>query len=580
MSEWITDSQDEQTLEELLRDADQIHIPIFQRSYVWKQKQFEELCQDIRLVREEIEDSQFLGAVVSYERPRQTEVVGRLRAIAVVDGQQRLLTLYIYVMAIVEVLAPLDDEDASEIVQEFLLLPSRRGLDVNTRVVPSYADRNQFRILWDRINSPNVLQRNLQRNPPRPPAPSGETTGDLEKQYKRMINHIRKFSPRGEDERIEYLRQLLGYVTRHMTFVHLKLNDASSATKIFERLNFRGVRVGIVDLVRNEIFSRVSDNPGEAHRLFHDVWEPFEAQFNGNSEGFFFPYCLIHNSNTKKSEIFIQLREIWNGLSPQEIVEHMKPFQSPYMAIESTSNVPESAVLSAQLLRFNRIKRPSVTYPFLMRLLNAFSLGEKSENECLSILKGVEIFLVRRSIVGFEPTGLHALFKSLWNELHDFSSRGFAAIVETKPTIQWPTENEVRNAVLARPLAKAKICKFLLREYDSSLPGDIVNEEPSIEHILPQSYNSSSPWAQAFNNEQHKKLKDTLANIIPLSIPLNSSLQASEFSVKRNRYAVESMFVTPRKLAEEYEEWTPESINDRALLLIDWILETWPNTEQ
>ena len=180
MSDWITDSQDEQTLEELLRDIDQIHIPIFQRSYIWKQKQFDELQQDIRLVHEGIEESQFLGAVVGFERPRQREIVGRLRSLAIVDGQQRLLTLYIYVMALVECLSSIDKEDGAEITRELLLLSKRRGLEINTRVVPAFADRSQFRVLWDNINSPSVLQDNFDgNNAPLPPPPSGHPAGDF-----------------------------------------------------------------------------------------------------------------------------------------------------------------------------------------------------------------------------------------------------------------------------------------------------------------------------------------------------------------------------------------------------------------
>ncbi len=144
MSDWITDSQDEQSLEELLRDTDQLHIPVFQRSYVWKQKQFDELLSDIRLIRSEVEASQFLGAIVAYERPRPAQIVGRLRTLALVDGQQRILTLIIFVMAVVECIASIDKEDAREIVQEYLLLSVRRGLDVNTRVIPSIADRSQL----------------------------------------------------------------------------------------------------------------------------------------------------------------------------------------------------------------------------------------------------------------------------------------------------------------------------------------------------------------------------------------------------------------------------------------------------
>ena len=95
---------------------------------------------------------------MAYERPRDSKIVGRLRSLDIVDGQQRLLTLYIFILAISERIHFHDKDAASEIIQEFLLLPKRRGLNVNTRIVPSFKDRTQFRNIWNRINTPEKLK--------------------------------------------------------------------------------------------------------------------------------------------------------------------------------------------------------------------------------------------------------------------------------------------------------------------------------------------------------------------------------------------------------------------------------------
>ena len=577
MSNWITDSQDEQTLEDLFKDADQIHIPIFQRFYIWKQKQFDELLEDIRLIRSEVEESQFLGAIVAYERPRDTKIVGRLRALAVVDGQQRLLTLYIFVMCLVECVAGIDKEDGIEIVREFLLLPTRRGLDINTRVVPAFLDRSQFRVLWDRLNRPDVLQGYFD-DPPHPPPPSGESNGLLIKQYNRILRFLRSSMPQEENERIAFLHEILDVITRQLTFVHLKLNDASSATKIFERLNFRGIKVGIVDLVRNEIFSGSADDPTEAQRIFDHVWQPFEAGFEGRSEAFFFPYCLVQNSNTKKSELFSQLRETWKSLKPEDMVGHMKPFQGPFMSIDSTGFYPGYPEISIRLERLVRMRRPSSVYPYVMSMLHARDNKKINDDQCIDMLDALETFLVRRAILGFEPTGLHALFKGLWTQLPEHSSAGFISIVAEKPTIQWPSDNDLTEAIENRPLARTSICHYLLVEYDTGLPGDNPTTTPTIEHILPVSYDTNSEWSDLFSRDQHKKLKDTWANLIPLSLPMNSSLQADPYSQKRPRYRNESMFITPRDLADRWEDWTPNSIEERAQNLTDWAITRWPHT--
>lgn len=575
MSEFITDSQDEQSFEALLRDADQIHVPIFQRNYVWKQKQLDELWTDINQVKSEIEEIQFMGAIVAYEKPRGGSTVGRMKALEIVDGQQRVLTLYIFVMAIVEFLAPLDKEEAMELVREFLLLTPRRGLEINTRIVPAFADRSQFRVIWDRINSPDVLQDELEDFHLHLPPPSGDASGELVNQYHRILRYLRKELPQEDAEQVEYLRETLGVLTRHLSFVHLKLNDASAATKIFERLNFRGVRVGIVDLVRNEIFSSLAGDPIETQRVFDHVWRPFEIAFNDRSETFFFPYCLIQDSNTKKSELFIQLRASWKGLTPQKMIEHMKPFQQPFVAIDQSGHHPGSAEISKCLDRFVRLRRPSSVYPFVMSLLKSHSDSKISESSVVQLLNALESFLIRRAIVGLEPTGLHALFKGLWFQMKKHTVAEFKRQIASRPTIQWPSDLDVKNAILKRSLAGANICSYLLVEYDRGLKGDNPSSVSTVEHILPQTYDEESEWAEVFSKEQHKHMKDLLANVVPLSSPLNSSLQDVAYSVKKVRYQKESMFTTPRDLASRWVKWTPKSIEQRSIVLADWAVSRW-----
>lgn len=578
MSESITDSQDEQNFEALLRDADQIHVPIFQRNYVWKQKQLDELWTDINQVRSEIEEIQFMGAIVAYDKPRTGSTVGRMKTLEIVDGQQRVLTLYIFVMGIVELLAPLDKEEAMELVREFLLLTPRRGLEINTRIVPAFADRSQFRVIWDRINNPDILQEELEELRPHLPPPSGEPGGELVNQYHRILRYLRRELPQDDAEQVDYLREMFGVLTRHLSFVHLKLNDASAATKIFERLNFRGVKVGIVDLVRNEIFSSLAGEPRETQRVFDNVWRPFEVAFNDRSESFFFPYCLILDSNTKKSELFIQLRASWKGLTPQKMIEHMKPFQQPFVAIDQTGHYPGSVGISIRLDRLVRLRRPSSVYPYVMSMLKSYSDSKIPESSVVDLLNALESFLIRRAIVGLEPTGLHALFKGLWVQMKKHTVVEFKRQIANRPTIQWPSDVDVRNAIVKRNLAGSNVCSYLLVEYDRGLKGDNPLSVSTIEHILPQSYDDESEWAAVFTKEQHKQMKDLLANVIPLSSPLNSSLQDVPYSVKKDRYQKESMFTTPRDLASKWSKWNPKSIEQRSKILADWAISRWDHS--
>lgn len=576
MKIWITDSQDEQNLEDLFRDADQIHIPIFQREYVWKQREFDFLIHDLQLIKDSVENSQFLGAIVAYERPRDNNIVGRLRSVDIVDGQQRLLTIYIFILAIAERIHFYDKESASEIIQEFLLLSQRRGLNVNTRIIPSFKDRSQFRALWDRINTPEHLQETLKDNPPVPPLPSGANTGSLTKQYARIISWLKKHTPAEPENAIDYLQETLSVITRKLTFVHLKLTDAVVATKIFERLNFRGVKVGVVDLVRNEIFSRISQDPEQSLNTYETEWRPFESQFENREEGFFFPYTLIHNSSVKKSELFSELRSIWKDLTPSEIINHMQPYQEAYLSIASGNPSYDSKKLNDQIKNLHAIRVPSATYPFIMNVLNEIKDGALELKKGIKLLRFLESFLVRRAILGYEPTGLHAVFKGVWNDIKlDPTVNALKEEISTRSTVQYPSNKEINEAVKSRPLYKAKITQYIIREFDKSIEGDTPIEDFTIEHIMPQTWIDGDDWSNIISKEEHKELKDTLANLIPLSGELNKNVQRDLYKKKKTRYLKESMFVTARQLAESWDDWNKDTILERAKLLSDWIIIRW-----
>jgi hypothetical protein len=212
-----------------------------------------------------------------------------------------------------------------------------------------------------------------------------------------------------------------------------------------------------------------------------------------------------------------------------------------------------------------------------MSVLYNLENKEISEDLCVKLLYFTESFLVRRSLLKIEPTGLHSLYKGLWSSINsDPSVKKYIEEIEKRSTIKRPTDEEVTTAVKTLSIGKSKICNYLLVEYDKSLPGDNPSGNPSIEHILPDTYPKTGPWVERFTETEHKNLKDTFANLIPLTSPLNSSLQRSSYEIKSKRYIDESMFKTPRRIATAYKEWTLESLHKRAEKLASWVIQRWP----
>ena len=231
-----------------------------------------------------------------------------------------------------------------------------------------------------------------------------------------------------------------------------------------------------------------------------------------------------------------------------------------------------------RLKRLNRIGRPSSVYSFLMILLYSYRQDEVETEVVVQILDLIESFLVRRAILGYEPTGLHSVFKGMWQEVQrDLSMTAVSDAIRKRTTIQWPTDTDLKDAICVRELAKARICSYLLVEYDRNLAGDNPESDPTIEHVMPKSRQIGSYWAQVFSASEHRKLLDTWANLVPLSGQLNESLQRAEYEVKSRRYREESMFSTPRAVGEQWSEWTPDVLRERANILGSWAVDRWPH---
>lgn len=92
----------ETTLQELLEGSKQYQVPLYQRTYSWKQDQLKRLWEDIlKLAEDRVEApgaTHFIGSLVLAPSPNNGPA--GVSEFLVVDGQQRLTTLSILLCAI------------------------------------------------------------------------------------------------------------------------------------------------------------------------------------------------------------------------------------------------------------------------------------------------------------------------------------------------------------------------------------------------------------------------------------------------------------------------------------------------
>lgn len=574
----VTDQPQESSFSDMVSGDNVLSIPLFQRRYRWLQKNLDWLWNDMVDIRDGATKSVFLGVVVCVVRGASP---GRPIPWEIVDGQQRLSTLYLLLLAAVEVAASKGAITyAAGVAGTYLLVRPLADNPINTKLVPSFADRTQFKKIWDKVMAVPGLKTEptIAANPPRPPAPSGDEKGDMLSQYNRIRGKlIQVWNEGGEPA----LASLVNIAVSRLSIVSISLRDPIVAPKIFERLNNRAELVTTADLIRNEVFARSSDDPATTLNVFTNYWEPFVSRFAFDKNGlekFLFPYGLIIKSSTTKAELFTSIRSQWATLDPKAIIEDMERFTDCFLALENnqlSSSIPSD--IGVRLNRLYRLGKPSSTYAFILRLVYGVSQNEVDEAVAVSVLDELEGFLFRRAVCGIEPTGLHAVFKSLWSDLttegKQVSAEGFREAIESKPTINWPNDAQFEAAIRKGNLYDRKVCKFALTEYELACEGESPSDNFEIEHILPQ--DETEHWKTIFG-EQYSSVLNTWPNLIPLTPRMNKGAGQAPYNEKREEY-VNSIFATTRKIADDFTTWTPDGVATRANNIVKWALVRWPN---
>jgi hypothetical protein len=575
----LTLSTDEVRASGLFTGRNIYNIPYFQRPYKWNRERTAQLEADVlKLVGGET-DVHFLGAIITHQRPRANAAQSHI--IEVIDGQQRLTTIYLYILAAVRTLIDNDEiEEAKALFLNFLVDGLSTGSGSNLRLHTSHEDRSRLNMVVQEILDTKQFAAQLVGFTFRRLATADAHDSNKGKAIKNNYASAKRFfKTQFTEGGAERVSAVYGAMLEHLTVVQIEVQDPTNGPKIFDSLNSRQQPMTAGDLIRNDIFARAADSdPSEVNRINEEEWFPFYRGFwvedKNYFDEYFFPYGLIQNSKLTKSQVYKALSNSWQGKEPGEVIQELATYQPHFMDLAAGGNrVGHIAEVAERLSRFPAAGAPSSVYPFVMQISAAISDGTMDEKSGIAILDVIDAFLTRRAICGIEPTGLHAVFKGLWKDCAgEVKASKVIDKIRGHKTVAWPSNEDVRNAVITRPLFGSAITKYVVREYDRSLGGDKHTTVAHLEHVLPQKTTASWP----FSKEQHAELHNVLGNLLPLSPSMNSSVGNEPYASKRSRYSTDSVFKSVRDFASKYPDWTPAEVNARGRILAEWAVERWP----
>lgn len=596
-----------------------IRIPMFQRTYTWGKKELDRLWEDVDELMDH-EDSTFLGSLVT--KQAQPSLGLSPEVIDVIDGQQRITTLYAVVIGLTKFCEQHKlPEYATSFAASLVVPASNPDAGGSPILQPTLRDRRAF----------NALIESIVQSIPDPRLLPDDAADQLElsTQFNRIKTAIRDrcFDKASKKPLPDRLLEVHKIIMDRLLFVQIVVPDNMNANKVYDTLNERGKPLTTSDLVRNLVFESMEGTDVNRASDFHRrKWIPFEKSLahegKNRLQDYFFPFTLAADRTATKNSMYATLKALWQGKGAPIILEELQKHVDTYKALEfgtavlsSDSGLLGSPSIETAVDRLHRLGFPSTAYPYLFNLLTGYATEEHTEEAVVACLSHLESFQVRRQFCSGMSAGFHAFFKEMWVNTGADPHKLKAKLMSHRH-LPWPSDDDLREAIMSADLyAKTGLCRYVLLEYELHLSpnhGPLIQREQSegkldVEHIIPQSTppkhmetiedeltqlaegpvpGGSDPLLLFYLDAESRAVKNatdardaiihTWGNLALLSKQDNVQISNSEWPVKLRCYREEAITQSVRSLARDDAVFGVGRWASRTSQLVEWAVSRWP----
>jgi uncharacterized protein with ParB-like and HNH nuclease domain len=561
----------------LAKNATSFFIPPFQRAYAWGRPEIERYFSDIsRIIESELDPKQhdklehFFGTVVIKE-----EKAGFANRSVVVDGQQRLTTTLIFLIA-------LRDSETDPVKQDFI---TQNYLTNNTSTFQDKIKLKQVTKDWE------AYRALVNKSQPKP--------GVIASAYellKRLINEKKRINPEID---FEHYIIAIQRVNVAVIFLDERPFKGEDPQIIFETLNSLGKPLTLSDLVRNFVLLNMESK--HQSEIYEKIWHPkIEEVLNENTSKFFRDYLqyktnsslkVVSDNNTK--ELYQQFKEFVeqnfdnHNNFINDIIRYVKCYKwiiTEVVADEiSTDKFNDKKI--KELIRniFHDIKAEAFK-PFVLGLLeyHQYSINNVrlSDEILISSLETIRTFLIRRRILGLTQ-GENINIVTLSKRIEEIAKGGISMLsllVNLFYRLRLPNDTEMKNELTTMNFYDGlkKYSKFILgkiEEHNTKVAVDFRNPKITIEHIMPQKLEES--WKVELGEKYQEVHKTYLHNIGNLILTeFNSEIGNKPFEEKKKKLATSSL--NYRLDIVNRNTWNEQSIMEHQANMINSFLATFP----
>ncbi len=500
------------------------------------------------------EDEYFIGSIVISSGDDRDEVV---------DGQQRLATISIFLAAIRDFFIDNSDTDrADDIQNQYLSSRDRRSQEV----IPNLKLNN---------NDNNFYYNNIVLNPPITVSPTKASHDRIKNAFGIAKGKIQAYVSTTNNP-TESLLDLCDFVDEHLKIILVKVPNHANAFTIFETLNDRGLELAISDLLKNFLL-------GQAENRLNEVQENWAKM-----------YSLLEN--TENEELVVTfLRQYWSSLygltRERDLYKKIKEkITSKQRAIDFSNNLEEAARIYVALIDTSNsfwndysyasknhmatlnLFRMTQIRPLLLSIISKFNHREVEKS--LKFLVSISVrFLIYGGLGG---GALEVQFSERAKEVSNGDISNTNELKEKLIRII-SSDTQFKEAFKNASVSKQYLARYYLMTLEKAKRGEenpefIPNADTSavnLEHIIPKTPDDS--WA--VDADTHRALIKRLGNLAIMSTRLNSDIGNSSFAVKKQYYSDSSFELT--KELENYDAWNLGTIVQRQVAFSELAIETW-----
>lgn len=582
-------------------------IPKYQREYTWSYKEWDALYDDIT---ENIE-GYFIGSIICINTGDSN-----YPRLEVIDGQQRLTTLCLFLLAIYRRLnehkEEMDEDDLFEISWIRKALQNSKNANNGLILLPQVQNYNQDD--FSTVMFENGILKYAKKMP----------SYGRRKIYRCFSHFLYKIDQdlKESDDKVATLLEIKKKVCNAM-LVKIEVSSHSDAYILFESLNNRGTPLTAIDLMKNLIMARaekVGLTVDECFEQWKELLEYLTDDYATQERFFRYYYNAFKNKLNepfrkddlkKKDPLGIvatksNLLQIYEKLINYDLQGFLDQILTVGRIFAELRDMEDDKTpYRRALLDLSRIQGvPS--YQLLMFLIHNKEEIQLTEDVIIKIVNLLKIFFVRRNVTDYPGTrDLNRIFMDTIASIENTGVKGdavYATVVDILS--KWVASDDLFEKRLNGDIYKENIgaTRFILcalaqksmtketwtdlweyKQYEKSNHNVFIW---TIEHIFPEGENIPQAWVDMIAggnrdlaNEYLQKYVHKLGNLTITGY--NSSLSNFSFVQKRDRTNKEGKFIGYKNGLEVNHElankdgWTINDIEERTERLVNEVLDLY-----